>query len=196
MSWGMQRMPSMKIDTAERSELLSLAHRSIELGLAEGRLARSPVVTNTALTAPRATFVTLHTHDELRGCCGSIEPRFPLAEDVWRNAWASAFADPRFAALAPAEYPALDVHVSVLSPLERVLVATERELLAVLRPNRDGLLLQLGAARSTFLPAVWESLPDPVEFLHHLKLKAGWRADFWSADIEVWRYETESFGEP
>jgi uncharacterized protein len=195
VSWGMERMPFMKIETAERNELLSLAHRSIELGLAEARLARSPVVTNTALTVPRATFVTLHTHDDLRGCCGSINPRFPLAEDVWRNAWASAFADPRFAALRPAEYPALHIHISVLSPLERVTVSSEQELLSVMRPNRDGLLLQLGAARATFLPAVWESLPDPTQFLHQLKLKAGWRADFWSPEIEVWRYGTESFGE-
>jgi hypothetical protein len=185
----------MTIDAADRNELLALARRSIERGLADGRLASAPEVSAPSLSAQHATFVTLRTHEDLRGCCGSIEPRFPLAEDIWRNAWASAFADPRFPALTSQEYPTLDLHISVLSPLERVPTVSERELLSVLRPHRDGLLLQLGAARATFLPAVWESLADPVQFVQQLKLKAGWRADFWSAQIEVWRYETESFGE-
>jgi uncharacterized protein len=188
-------MQSMAIDATDRRELLSLARRSIELGLAQEQLAPAPSASSPTLKQHRATFVTLHAHEDLRGCCGSIEPRLPLAEDVWRNAWASAFADPRFLPLTSNEYPALDVHISVLSPLERVPVATEEELLAVLRPNRDGLMLARGAARATFLPSVWESLEDPVQFVRQLKLKAGWRADFWSPEIEVWRYETESFGE-
>jgi uncharacterized protein len=188
-------MQSMTIDAADRRELLSLARRSIELGLEQDRPASAPEATSPTLKQHRATFVTLNEHEDLRGCCGSIEPRFALAEDVWRNAWASAFADPRFPPLTRDEYPALDVHISVLTPLERVPIATEEELLAMLRPNMDGLLLARGAARATFLPSVWESLHDPVQFVRQLKLKAGWRGDFWSPDIEVWRYETESFGE-
>jgi AmmeMemoRadiSam system protein A len=155
----------------------------------------APDVTSPALQLPRATFVTLRLGDVLRGCCGSIEARTSLAEDVWRNAWASAFADPRFPPLTAVEYAQIDLHVSVLSPLERVPVTSERELLSILRPHIDGVLLQLGAARATFLPAVWESLPDPAEFVEQLKLKAGWRSDFWSPQIEAWRYQTESFGE-
>jgi uncharacterized protein len=195
VSWATQRMPSMTIDAADRSELIALARSSIERGLADGRLAPPPTVSAPSLNVHRATFVTLRTHEDLRGCCGSIEPRFLLAEDIWRNAWASAFADPRFPSLTAREYPTLNLHISVLSPLERVPVASEQELLAVLRPDRDGLLLQLGPARATFLPVVWESLADPVSFVQQLKLKAGWRADFWSPQIEVWRYETESFGD-
>jgi len=185
----------MTIDATDRHTLLSLARRSIELGLTEERLAPVPQVDSPALQELRATFVTLREHEDLRGCCGSIEAHAPLAEDVWRNAWASAFGDPRFPPLSRDEYDELDVHISVLTPLERVRVATERELLDVLTPDRDGLLLKLGAARATFLPAVWESLRDPVEFVRQLKLKAGWPADFWSPQIEVWRYYTESFGE-
>jgi uncharacterized protein len=188
-------MRSMAIDATDRRELLALGRRSIELGLEQGRLAPAPSTSTPTLDLHRATFVTLHEHDDLRGCCGSIEPRFPLAEDVWRNAWASAFADPRFPPLTLDEYPFLELHISVLSPLERVPAASEQELLAVLQPNRDGLMLARGAARATFLPSVWESLEDPVQFVRQLKLKAGWRPDFWSHDIEVWRYETESFGE-
>ena len=185
----------MTIDSRDRSELLALARTSIERGLAEERLATAPTVASAALALPRATFVTLHAHDALRGCCGSIEPRWTLAEDVWRNAWASAFADPRFPPLTAQEYADVDLHISVLSPLERVPATSEQELLSSLRPSVDGLLLQLGAARATFLPVVWESLPDPTKFVGQLKLKAGWRDDFWSPQIEVWRYQTESFGE-
>jgi uncharacterized protein len=183
------------IDAADRSELLRLARVSIERGLAEGQLAPAPAASSPALAERRATFVTLTAADDLRGCCGSIEPRFALAEDVWRNAWASAFADPRFPSLSAAEYPRLDIHISILTPLERMPVSSEEDLLAKLQPGHDGLMLQLGAARATFLPAVWEALPDPQQFVRQLKLKAGWRQDFWSADIEVWRYRTESFGE-
>ena len=184
----------MTIDSDDRADLLALARTSIERALQTGQLEPAPTVTSPALQLPRATFVTLQTHHALRGCCGSIEPRWTLAEDVWRNAWASAFADPRFPPLAAQEYADIDVHISVLSPLERVPVTSERELLSALRPRVDGLLLALGASRATFLPVVWESLPDPLEFVRQLKLKAGWRSDFWSPQIEVWRYQTESFG--
>jgi AmmeMemoRadiSam system protein A len=183
------------IAPTERNELFALARASIELGLEDGRLGAAPPVHSDSLNVQRATFVTLRAREDLRGCCGSIEPRFPLAQDVWRNAWASAFTDPRFPPLTAAEYPQIDLHISVLSPLERLAVASEAELLSALMPDRDGLLLQLGAARATFLPAVWESLPEPVEFVRQLKLKAGWRPDFWSPQIDVWRYRTESFGE-
>lgn len=191
----MERTQFMTIDAADRSELLRLARTSIERGLAEGHRAPAPTASSATLAERRATFITLRTGVDLRGCCGSIEPRFPLAEDVWRNAWASAFADPRFPTLSAAEYPRLDIHISVLTPLERMTMSSESELLATLRPGTDGLMLQFGAARATFLPAVWETLPDPQEFVRQLKLKAGWRQDFWSADIEAWRYATESFGE-
>lgn len=185
----------MTIDAADRGELLRLARASIERGLADGHLAPAPTASSSTLAELRATFVTLTASGELRGCCGSIEPRFALAEDVWRNAWASAFADPRFASLSPAEYPRTEVHISVLTPLERMAVSSEKELFARLQPGSDGLMLQLGAARATFLPAVWETLPDPGEFVRQLKLKAGLRAETWSPHIEAWRYATESFGE-
>ena len=185
----------MTIASADRSELIERARRSIEAGLASGRLEPAPAARSPFLAEPRATFVTLNVDHDLRGCCGSIESRFALAEDVWRNAWASAFADPRFPPLTSSEYTSTHIHISVLSPLQALIARDEQDLLAQLRPGRDGLLLQLGAARATFLPAVWESLPEPAEFLAHLKHKAGWRPDFWSPRMEIWRYETESFGE-
>jgi AmmeMemoRadiSam system protein A len=185
----------MTIAPQERNELLRLARESIEIGLERGRLSPLPATVLPSLSIERATFVTLRVGAALRGCCGSIEPRFTLAEDVWRNAWASAFADPRFPALTRDEYFGLRVHVSVLAPLVRLFVAGEDELIASLRPGIDGVVLQLGASRATFLPSVWETIADPRDFIAHLKAKAGWSRTFWSPQIHIWKYETESFGE-
>lgn len=178
----------------QRAELHELARASIELALRQGQLVPyAGELNDPRLYRPSASFVTLHVGTELRGCCGTIEPSRPLSEDVWNNAWASAFADPRFPPLTSDEWADTNVQISVLSEPERLVVRSEAELLQVLRPGRDGLILQFGSRRSTFLPAVWEQLPDPARFVRHLKLKAGWPADYWLADMEAWRYTTESF---
>lgn len=186
----------MSLSSEARRELLRLARRSIELGLPQGSLPPFPdLPPHSELEERRATFITLRTSAQLRGCCGSIEASRPLAHDVWRNAWASAFCDPRFPPLAPDELPRLHVHVSVLTRPEPMLVESEEALIDALRPGVDGLILELGAARATFLPAVWEQITDPASFVQQLKLKAGWSTSFWSPQIRVARYATESFGE-
>jgi AmmeMemoRadiSam system protein A len=184
------------LDPSHRHALLALARQSILAGLHEKRRVPCPdFLRDGILNAARGSFITLRTEGRLRGCCGTLEPRGALAEGVWRNAWSSAFSDPRFAPLRHDEYQSIDVHISVLSPLEPVAVMTEPELLRQLRPGIDGLLLQRGASQATFLPAVWDQLPDAVEFVRELKSKAGWTTDFWAPDIAAWRYTTESFGE-
>ncbi|HWK73234.1 MAG TPA: AmmeMemoRadiSam system protein A [Povalibacter sp.] len=186
----------MPFDATHRRQLLSLARQSIQLGLSEGRF---PPYPRTELPAhfslPRSTFVTLRIEGNLRGCCGSIEAQRPLTEDLWRNAWASAFSDPRFPPLTLEEYPAVALHISVLTQLEPLPVESEAELLQTLRPGIDGLLLRLHDSQVTFLPTVWQQLPAPAQFVQHLKLKAGWPAEFWSPQIRSYRYATESFGE-
>jgi hypothetical protein len=178
----------------QRAELHELARASIELALQQGDLVPYAGEPNDPqLNRPSASFVTLRVGEELRGCCGTIEPSRPLSQDVWNNAWASAFADPRFPPLTSNEWPETNIQISVLSEPERLDVRSEAELLEVLRPGRDGLILQHGQRRSTFLPAVWEQLPQPVRFVRHLKMKAGWPIDFWPAGMEAWRYTTESF---
>lgn len=185
------------LDLSQRQILLTLARQSILAGLREQRCTScADFNRDDVLTAPHASFVTLRRQGALRGCCGTLEPQGTLAEGVWRNAWSSAFSDPRFARLQAAEYPDLDVHISILSPLEPLPVLTAEELLQTIRPGIDGLLLRTASAQATFLPAVWEQLPQPQEFLRQLKAKAGWPADFWSGDLRAWRYTTESFGEP
>lgn len=178
----------------QRAELHELARASIELALRAGELVPyAGELRDPQLNRPGASFVTLRVGEQLRGCCGTIEASRPLSEDVWNNAWASAFADPRFPPLMTEEWPDTNLQISVLSDPERLDVRSEPELLQLLRPGRDGLILQFGHRRSTFLPAVWEQLPDPVQFLRQLKLKAGWPVDFWPLEMAAWRYTTESF---
>jgi len=148
------------------------------------------------LNAPGASFVTLTVDRGLRGCIGSIMATRPLVADVWNNARAAAFEDPRFPPLGEFELRRAALEIAVLGPLEPVSVASEAELLESLRPGVDGLLIRHGAQRATFLPKVWDSLADPVEFLRHLKRKMGQPDDFWDAALVIERYETQEFSGP
>lgn len=171
------------------------------LALARGAIAErfgrpgSAPAGHPALARPGATFVTLQQAGELRGCIGSLEAHRSLYQDVRANAQAAAFHDPRFAPLAAREFDVTRVEVSLLSAPEPMTVASEEALLAALRPDVDGLILSLGPRRATFLPQVWESLPDPVEFVAHLKRKAGLPFDFWSAEIRCSRYTVAKWSE-
>ena len=184
----------------ERQGLLLLARRSIRHGLDTG--AALPVDLTTqpeALRADGAAFVTLHLGGALRGCIGHLEPIQPLASDVADNAFAAAFRDPRFPPVCDAEFDDLHIEISVLTPSQPITFDSEDELLAALRPGIDGVILAEtgtgGERRGTFLPSVWEQLPQPRDFLRHLKLKAGLSPDHWSDQIRAWRYGTEAFGE-
>jgi AmmeMemoRadiSam system protein A len=148
------------------------------------------------LRAGGASFVTLMQGGKLRGCVGSVEPRRPLLEDVTVNARLAAFRDSRFPPLAACEFANTRIEVSLLSPLEPVPAHSEAEALPLIRPNVDGLVLEEGRHRATFLPQVWESLPDAGDFLAHLRLKAGLPHDFWSDDLRLYRYRVAKWGEP
>lgn len=191
MSSGTERLPRR-----ERAILLAVARDSIRNGLDVGApLSVDPKDYPQPLRPTRASFVTLELEGQLRGCIGALEACQPLVADVAQHAWAAAFRDPRFRPLEQAEYPRLELHLSILSPSEPLRFDSEATLLAQLRPGVDGLILSLGHHQGTFLPAVWEQVPNPKTFLNHLKLKAGLAADFWSEQIRVERYTTESFGE-
>ncbi|HVP30878.1 MAG TPA: AmmeMemoRadiSam system protein A [Myxococcota bacterium] len=176
--------------------LLAVARASIAWGLQSGApLEVEASRFDPVLQQARASFVTLHADDELRGCTGSLVAHRPLVVDVTRNAFAAAFLDPRFPPLRSHELASLHLHVSVLGPQEPVEVETESELLARLRPGVDGLVLEEGACRATFLPAVWAQLPTPEAFLQHLKRKAGLPPGHWSQTIRFWRYAVEAVEE-
>ena len=182
------------LERADRSRLLGLARRSIAIGARGAGSGPLPQEQwPPALIEPRATFVTLTAGEELRGCRGTVEPQRPLFEDVWQNAWASAYTDPRFWPVAEDEVASLTVVISVLSALEPIAARSETEVIESLEPGLDGLVLRCGHSGATFLPVVWETLPDPRAFVTHLKTKAGWRSSFWSADMLALRYRTETF---
>jgi AmmeMemoRadiSam system protein A len=137
----------------------------------------------------------LRRDGQLRGCIGTLEAYRPLCIDIAGNACAAAFHDPRFSPLRPPELEALMLEISVLSPPEPLEFGDARELCGRLRPGVDGLILEADGRSGTFLPGVWDSLPEPRDFLHHLKLKAGLPGDYRLDTVKVWRYTTECFGE-
>jgi AmmeMemoRadiSam system protein A len=109
------------------------------------------------------------------------------------NAWAAAFTDSRFMPLAASELDDLDVHISILGTPEEIEFDSEQDLVNKIRPGVDGLILEEGFNRGTFLPSVWESVADTREFLNHLKMKAGLPANYWSDTIRIKRYTVEEF---
>lgn len=184
----------MSTPPALRERLRVLAHTSIQHGIERGgpvpvRLQEWPE----RLIAKRCTFVTLHLGGRLRGCVGALEARRALVQDLASNAFAAAFEDPRFPPVNIDEFPELDIHVSVLSPKQPLTARSEADLLLQLRPGVDGLVIEDGSRRGTFLPTVWRSLPDARDFLAQLKAKAGLPADYWSDSIRTYRYTTEEF---
>lgn len=143
----------------------------------------------------RACFVTLTQHEQLRGCIGTLEAHRSLLADVKANALAAAFHDPRFPPLTKAELNYTEVEVSLLSVMQDMTFVSEEDALAQLRPEIDGIVFEYGRYRSTFLPQVWEQLPDPVEFMAHLKHKAGLNPRFWAEDVKLYRYTVSKWKE-
>ncbi|WP_341729642.1 AmmeMemoRadiSam system protein A [Brooklawnia sp.] len=142
-----------------------------------------------------ASFVTLTIAGRLRGCIGTLIAYRALRDDVTANAVAAAFRDPRFAALSAAEYPGIEVEVSVLSVPEPMAFSSRADALAQLRPGIDGLILTSGRHRATFLPQVWEQLGAPDDFVRALLRKAGLSPDHWGDDIELERYQVQAWAE-
>ena len=179
-------------DAEKGATLLKLARS--EIGSKLGH--RIPLPAHAGwLDEPGASFVTLTRQGELRGCIGTLEAHRSLGEDVRENAVAAAFHDPRFMPLTRMEFDEIRVEVSLLSPTEPLVVTSEADALARLRPNVDGVVLEYGHYRSTFLPQVWEQLPDPAEFLAHLKRKAGLSMDFWAEQVRLSRYTVSKWKE-
>lgn len=147
------------------------------------------------MAEPGASFVTLTRQGELRGCIGTLEAHRPLGQDVRENALAAAFRDPRFMPLSRTEFDDVRVEVSVLSPHEALAAGSEKDALAVLRPGIDGVVFEYAHYRSTFLPQVWEQLPDPAEFMAHLKRKAGVPKEFWADGVRLSRYTVSKWKE-
>jgi AmmeMemoRadiSam system protein A len=173
--------------------LLGLARAAIARAL--GRSDPGVAPDESWLETPGASFVTLTSNGELRGCIGSLEARRPLKEDVQANAVAAALRDPRFPPLTADELDAIEVEVSLLSPTAPIAYRDEQDALAQLRPGTDGVIFEYGHHRSTFLPQVWEQFARIEEFMGHLKYKAGLPPDFWAPEVKLSRYTVTKWRE-
>ncbi len=183
------------LSAVHKDYLHRLAQAAIAYGVEHGH--SPPAIEEdcpATLRVPGASFVTLRRAGLLRGCIGTLDAYRPLAEDVAENACAAAFHDPRFPPLAADEIPELETQISVLSTPQPMTFGSEKDLLAQLRPGVDGLILQEGQLRGTFLPSVWEMLPQAPEFIASLKRKVGLQPDYWSNTLRVWRYTADCFG--
>lgn len=189
--------PQAAFNDAERKQLLALARRALEASVKTGKLPE-PDIRNfpPSFVLPRGSFVTLTKHGQLRGCIGNITPRLPLYQAIMENARAAALNDYRFEPVKPAELGELEIEISVLTEPKSLAFASAEDLLAKLRPNVDGVILKLGFQSATFLPQVWEKIPDKVAFLDQLALKAGASRGAWrEAGTKVEVYQVEAFEE-
>jgi AmmeMemoRadiSam system protein A len=187
-----------KLSPEEKQTLLRLAREALECGVRGEKL---PPLDHASLPAhlceDGASFVTLTVHGELRGCIGALEAYRPLAEDVREHAIAAALDDPRFPPVREGELSRIQIEVSRLTRPVPFEYQDAADLLSKLRPHVDGVILQDGFRRATFLPQVWEKIPDPAEFLDNLCYKMGVSANAWrTRRLEVFIYQVEEFHEP
>jgi AmmeMemoRadiSam system protein A len=181
-----------RYDEEHGRTLIHLARGAIREALTG---AVAPAIEAAWLDEPGATFVTLRKGDSLRGCIGSIEARRRLRDDVAVNARAAALFDPRFAPLGAEELAHTSVEVALLSAPRPIAFCDLDDLLAQLEPGSDGVVLEAGAKRATFLPQVWSELPEPADFLSNLARKAGLPADFAFERCNVLRYRVRKWSE-
>jgi AmmeMemoRadiSam system protein A len=185
----------MSLNDAESRELLAIACASLSQAVREGSPAWVELThVSPRLREPGACFVTLTKHGDLRGCIGTLAAHQPLAQDVAHNAMASALRDPRFPPVSARELPDIKLEISVLSAPVDFPVRDEAELLQKLQPGVHGLIIDDGFHRATFLPAVWEQLPDAHDFVAHLKHKAGLSPNSWPASMRCQVYFAQKIG--
>ena len=181
----------------EGKYLLSVARQTIEEALFQsGSEPPKDADVSPKFSERRGTFVTLTIDGQLRGCIGHIIPQESLIEGVRINAINAAFRDPRFRPLPKDEFDRIDIEVSILTEPKPLAYTNGDDLLRKLRPGVDGVIIKRGAQQATFLPQVWEQLPDKKAFLTHLCLKAGLDADEWKrGELNVSTYQVQAFEE-
>lgn len=188
---------SDRLTDGEKQTLLHLAREAMEYAV-KGKA--SPPLDMQSLTPALckngASFVTLTIHGELRGCIGALEAHQPLAEDVREHAVAAALEDPRFRPVVESELSRIRLEVSRLTAPYLLEYSSSEDLLKKLRPHVDGVILKDDFRRATFLPQVWEKIPDPVDFLDQLCMKMGASKKSWrDAKLRVYLYQVEEFHE-
>lgn len=185
-------MATKPLNTERGGVLLPIARATISAALGRAQQSDEQALW---LQEQGACFVTLTQDGELRGCIGTLEAHRILLQDVKANAHAAAFRDPRFPALTIAELDKTQVEISLLSAMQPMQFSGERDALAQLQPDVHGVVFEFGRHRSTFLPQVWEQLPNIVEFMAHLKYKAGLPPDFWADEVRLSSYTVSKWKE-
>lgn len=182
---------------AEKMILLRLARQTIERVVnGQSMLPLKLDDYSPSLRENGASFVTLTEDDDLRGCIGALEPFQPLVQDVCEHAASAAIDDYRFQPVTPGEVARLKIEISRLTPPQPFSYNQPTELITGLRPNVDGVIIRDGLHRATFLPQVWQKLPDPQAFLAHLCQKMGAPANLWQRKpLQVFTYQVEEFHE-
>lgn len=187
-----------KLSPEEQTILLRLAREAVERGVKGEELPPLDLASLPAGLRERgSSFVTLTSHGQLRGCVGALHAYQSLAEDVREHALGAALKDPRFPPVRQDELSGIQIEVSRLTPPVPLVYSDPQDLLAKLRPHVDGVILREDPyRRATFLPQVWEKIPDPAEFLSHLCSKMGAEPDIWRyKPLEVLTYQVEEFHE-
>lgn len=178
------------------ARLLRLARETIGFRLGTTELIDQSGLDGDLLQNANGTFVTIKKEGKLRGCIGNLEPSGTILESVSRNALSAAFNDYRFSPLRVDEFPEITIDISILALPAKLPYQNGNELLDKLQPGIDGVILQSKKARATFLPQVWEQLPDPVQFLEHLCIKAGLSRSAWrDLHPDIWIYQVQCFEE-
>ena len=185
-----------ELTNSDRRALLILARSTIEAKLNKNLKVVRPKELTPALTEKRGCFVTIHKSGNLRGCIGTIEPDTALVAGIEENALNSAFSDPRFPPLSEDELSNIEIEISVLTPPKDLPFTDGEDLKRKLKQGIHGVILSRGWQRSTFLPQVWQQLPDTEDFLGHLCQKAGMEKTCWmDKETSVKVYEAEYFSE-
>ncbi len=185
-----------KLSKEEGEYLLSLARKTIEARLFARDSQPDKDQENEKYHEKRGTFVTLTINDNLRGCIGHIIPQESLKEGIRINAINAAFQDPRFPPLSREEWKHVRVEISILTEPLLLKYSDADDLLRKLRPGIDGVIIKKGYQDATFLPQVWDQLPDKEQFLRHLCMKAGLSGSEWKkGDLTVYTYQVQAFEE-
>lgn len=192
--WGMGPMHLAELSEDDCGFLKQVASEALQSAVIEGkRLAADHYECSSKhLLGVGACFITLLKNGQLRGCIGTLEAYRSLLDDVIHNTYSAAMQDPRFPPVDVGELDSITLSISVLTEPELMEVVSEADLLQQLVPKVDGVILQEGARRATYLPSVWEQLPNRVDFISELKNKAGFPNNYWSDSMKCFRYQVQS----
>jgi AmmeMemoRadiSam system protein A len=189
-------MDVLKLNKEEQVFLLNLAKKSIQHYLAKKKFLKIKPneLPSEKLKEKFGTFVSLSKNGKLRGCIGHIYPVNPVFLDVIQNAVAAAFCDNRFSPLEEGELSETKVEISVLTKPRKLIFSSPQELLKKIKPNIDGVIINIENQQATFLPQVWGQIPDKRNFLSHLCMKVGFPPNTWERSfVEVYVYQVQFF---